>query len=205
MNLPRVHAVTDARVLALPDFLDVARRVATMGARVAIHLRDRSATGRVLAEHALALRDALEGTGAPLIVNARPDIAAGISADGVQLGSGDLAVADARRVLPQGWIGCSVHSMDEALIAAREGADYLLAGTAYASESHATHEPRGPAFIAEVVSAGPRVLAIGGVTPERAWQVHGTGAYGIAAIRSIWGASDPVRAVAQLLEPWEAE
>lgn len=204
MNLPRVHAVTDARVLALPDFLDVARRIATMGARVAIHLRDRTATGRALADHAAALRDALEGTGAPLIVNARPDIAAGIRADGVQLGAGDLAVADARRVLPQGWIGCSVHSMDEAVIAAREGADYLLAGTVYASESHVTHEPRGPAFVAEVVSAGPRVLAIGGVTPERAGQVHDTGAYGIAAIRSIWGASDPARAVALLLEPWEA-
>ena len=71
-----------------PGFLDVARRIATQGARVAIHLRDRTASGRALADHAVALRDTLAGTGTALIVNARPDIAAAVAAQGVQLGAG---------------------------------------------------------------------------------------------------------------------
>lgn len=204
MNLPRVHAVTDAQVLALPGFLDAARRIATLGARVAIQLRDRTASGRVFADHAVALRDALLGTGTPLIINARPDIAEAVGAEGVQLGSGDLTIADARRVHPHGWIGRSVHSLDEARNAAGDGADYVIAGTTYATPSHAGEEARGPGFIADIAAVGTPVLAIGGVTTERAPELYAAGAYGIAAIRAIWGATDPAHAVTVMLAPWEA-
>ena len=204
MTLPRVHAVTDARVLALPGFLDVARRIATLGSRVAIHLRDRTASGRALADQGVALHGALSGTGTMLIINARPDIAAALGADGVQLGHGDLSVGDARRVLPARWVGRSVHSVVEAHGAARDRADYVLAGTTYPSASHEGHAAQGTAFVAEVVSAGLPVLAIGGVVPERAEEIHETGAYGIAAIRSIWDAGDPVQAIIRMLAPWEA-
>jgi thiamine-phosphate diphosphorylase len=199
-----VHAVTDAQVLALPGFLDVARRIATLGARVAIHLRDRTASGRAFADQAVALRDALAATGTPLIINARPDVAEAVDAAGMQLGGGDLSIADARRVHARGWIGRSVHSVDEARSATADGADYLIAGTTYATQSHAGEEARGAAFISAVAAAGAPVLAIGGVTVERAPELHAAGAYGIAAIRAIWGASDPAHAVTQMLEPWEA-
>lgn len=204
MNLPRIHAVTDSRVLALADFLDLARRIATLGDRVAIHLRDRTASGRVLSDQGVALRATIAGTGTPLIVNARPDIAAVLGAEGVQLGADDLAVDDARRVLPGRWVGRSIHSVGEAHDAARNRADYVIAGTTYPSASHEAHDPKGAAFISEVVSAGLPVLAIGGVTPARAAEIHASGAYGIAAIGSIWDASDPAHAIARMLDPWEA-
>lgn len=204
MKLPRVHAITDAQVLALPGFLDAARRIATLGARVAIHLRNRTASGRALADQAVALCGVLAGTGTPLIINARPDVAEAVGAAGVQLGGGDLSVADARRVHARGWIGCSVHSVDEARSATGEGADYVIAGTTYATPSHAGEEARGASFISAVAAAGAPVLAIGGVTVERTPELHAAGAYGIAAIRAIWGASDPAYAVTQLLAPWEA-
>lgn len=204
MKLPRVHAITDAQVLALPGFLEAARRIATLGARVAIHLRDRAASGRGLADHAVALRDALAGTGTPLIINARPDVAEAVDAQGVQLGGGDLSIVDARRVYARGWVGRSVHSVDEARSAATDGADYVIAGTTYATPSHAGQEARGAAFISDAAAAGTPVLAIGGVTVQHASELKAAGAYGIAAIRAIWGASDPAHAVAQMLEPWEA-
>lgn len=205
MTLPRVHAVTDAQVLAQPGFLDQARQVATLGDRVAIHLRDRTATGRALSDHAVLLRDALRGSGTALIVNARPDIAAAVSADGVQLGGGDLGVADARRVLWRGWVGRSVHSLGEARSAADEGADFLLAGTIFTSASHPGAPAKGPGFINKLTSVGAPVVAIGGVTPERAAEVRAAGAWGVAAIRSIWSASDPARAVQLMLEQWEEQ
>ena len=203
MILPRVHAVTDARVLAEPRFLERARRVASLGARVAIHLRDRTATGRELSDHATSLRAVLGDSGAVLIVNARPDIAASIAADGVQLGEGDLRVADARRIMSRGWVGRSVHTLDEARTAAQEGADFLLAGTTYPSASHPGVMAQGTPFISAVASGGMPVIAIGGVTPGRAREVHAAGAWGVAAIRSIWDADDPAEAVRQMLEPWE--
>jgi len=205
LNLPRVHAVTDAHVLGLPGFLELARRIATMGARVAIHLRDRTASGRELADRAVALRAALSGTGTPLIINARPDIAAAISADGVQLGAGDLATPDARRVFPEGRIGRSVHNVREARLALSDGANYVIAGTTYPSASHAHHQPKGTAFIAGIAAVGLPVIAIGGVTAERAIEIHAAGGYGVAAIRALWEASDPAHAVALMLAPWEAQ
>jgi thiamine-phosphate diphosphorylase len=192
-------------VLALPTFLELARRIAALGARVAIHLRDRAATGRALADGAAALRAALAGSGTPVIINARPDIAAAIAADGVQLGQGDLGIRDARVVLRRGWIGRSVHTMDEAQAAAREGADYLLAGSTWASASHMGQAPLGTDFVARIVSAGLPVIAIGGVTPERARELPATGAHGVAAIRAIWDARDPAMAVQEMLEAWEAK
>lgn len=203
MTLPRVHAVTDTQVLAQPGFLDQVRRVATLGARVAIHLRDRTATGRALSDHAARLREALDGSGAALIVNARPDVAAAVSAEGVQLGGGDLGVADARRVLLRGWVGRSVHSLGEARSAADEGADFLLAGTIFTSASHPGAPAQGPGFIHELTSVGAPVIAIGGVTPERAGEVRAAGGWGVAAIRSIWYADDPARAAQSMLEQWE--
>jgi thiamine-phosphate diphosphorylase len=203
VNLPRVHAVTNADVLAEPGFLDRARRVASLGNQVAIHLRDRTASGRALSDHAVELRDALEGTETTLIVNARPDIATAVAAAGVQLGAGDLGVADARRVFPRGWVGRSVHSMDEARAAADDGADFVLAGTTYPSASHPGAAAKGTAFIASLVAAGAPVIAIGGITPARASEVHATGAWGIAAIRSVWGAADPADAIREMLAPWE--
>ena len=197
-----MHAVTDADVLAHPGFLDKARRIATLGARVVIHLRDRTATGRALSNHAVALRDALRGTGTPLIVNARPDIAAGISAEGTQLGVGDLDVGDARRVLSSGWIGRSVHDVDEARSAVKDRADFLLAGAAYPTASHPGVAPKGMEFIGALAELGAPVIAIGGITPGRAGEVHAAGAWGVAAIRSIWEASDPAEAARLMLAPW---
>ena len=49
------------------------------------------------------------------------------------------------------------------------------------------------------------MIAIGGVTPERAGDVRAAGAWGVAAIRSIWGASDPARAVRLMLKQWEEQ
>jgi len=49
------------------------------------------------------------------------------------------------------------------------------------------------------------VIAIGGVTPERTRDVRTAGAWGVAAIRSIWGASDPAQAVRLMLAPWEEQ
>ena len=91
VTLPRVHAVTDAQVLALPGFLDVGAADRDPGAP-GRHSPSRPDGERPrTADHAVLLRDALPGTGTALIVNARPDIAAAVAADGVQLGGGDLA------------------------------------------------------------------------------------------------------------------
>lgn len=199
--LPRVHAITDGAVLALPDFGARAAAIAAAGPAIALHARDRTAGGAALAAAASRLAALARPPEAMLLVNGRPDVAAACGAAGVQLAAGDLAPADARRICG-GLIGRSVHSENEARVAADEGADFLIAGSVYPTTTHPDRAPGGLALIRSCLRAGLPVIAIGGVTPARAVELRDAGAWGVAAISALWGAGDPAAAALRLLEPW---
>lgn len=200
--LPRLHAITDARVRALDDFGVRAAAVAAAGPAVALHARDRAAGGDTLAALADRIAALVRPPEAQLAVSARADIAAACGAHGIQLGAGDLGVADARVVAPRCWIGRSVHDTDEARAAADEGADLLIVGTIFETESHPGRAAAGIGLIERTARLGLPVIAIGGITPERARVAHEAGAWGVAAIRALWDAPDPAAAALALLEPW---
>ena len=199
--LPRVHAITDAAVLALPDFGARAAAIAAAGPAIALHARDRTAGGAALAAAASRLAALARPPEAMLLVNGRPDVAAACGAAGVQLAAGDLAPADARRICG-GLIGRSVHSENEARVAADEGADFVIAGSVYPTATHPDRAPGGLALIRSCLRAGLPVIAIGGVTAARAAELRDAGAWGVAAISALWGAADPAAATLRLLEPW---
>ncbi len=203
--LPRVHAFTDGDIMSAPDFGIRAAAIAAGGAAVALHARDRSGTAARLAAGAVRLVALARPPEAAVFVSGRPDIAAAAMAHGVQLGAGDLAPADARAVLHHGWIGRSVHSMEEARAAVEEGADFLVVGSIYPTPSHPERNPAGPRLVRDAAGLGLPVIAIGGVTPERARELKSEGAYGVAAIRSLWHAPDPAAAALALLAPWMEE
>ena len=102
-----------------------------------------------------------------------------------------------------GWVGRSVHGRTRRGPRPTRAPTFSLAGTIFTSASHPGVAAKGPGFIAELASVGAPVIAIGGITPERAGEVQAAGAWGVAAIRSIWDASDPARAVLAMLEQWE--
>jgi thiamine-phosphate diphosphorylase len=138
-------------------------------------------------------------------VSGRPDIAAAVGAQGVQLRNGDLAPEDARKLLPRGWIGRSVHSKEEAAVAVAEGADFLVVGNIYETDSHPGRPPAGLDLVRQAVALGQPVIAIGGITPNRAGEVKAAGAYGVAAIRGLWMAADPAAATLAMLAPWSSD
>jgi thiamine-phosphate diphosphorylase len=200
--LPRVHAFTDASVLAAPDFGIRAAAIAAAGAAVALHARDRGATAAQLTAAALRMVALARPPEAAVFVSGRPDVAAAAGAHGVQLGSRDLVPADARRVLTRGWIGRSVHSVEEATAAVDEGADFLVVGSIYSTASHPDREPGGPKLVSGAAGLGRPVIAIGGITPDRVGELKAAGAYGVAAIRALWQAADPAAATLAMLSPW---
>jgi thiamine-phosphate diphosphorylase len=200
--LPRLHAVTDGRILAGPDLGRQTAAIAALGPAVALHLRDRDATTAHLAEVGRRFIALARPPEAAVLVNGRADLARALGAQGVQLAGGDLSVADARRVLGKGWIGRSVHSLDEARSAVAEGADFLLAGNIYETPSHPGRPAAGVGFIPACAALGRPVVAIGGITVERAVECRDAGAWGVAAIRAVWDAEDPYAAARALLTPW---
>lgn len=193
--LPRVHAITDGRVLALPDLqarvLDIARH----GGALALHVRDREASASDFTARVTMVMHWLRGSGVLVLVNSRPDIARALEAGGVQLGARDLAPADARAVLGPGWIGRSLHGHHE--LAQAAGADFAVMGPLFPTASH----PDAPALGAHPLPMCEiPVVAIGGITLGRVRTVRQAGYHGVAAIRAIWDTSSPGAAVAAMLE-----
>lgn len=200
--LPRLHAFTDAMVLAAPDFGARAAAIAAGGSAVALHARDRGGPVGRLAAVAARMVALARPPEASVFVSGRPDVAAAVGAHGVQLGSADLAPADARLILPRGWVGRSVHSAGEARRAVEEGADFLVVGSIYKTATHPGRPPAGLQLVRDASALGRPVIAIGGLTAERAAEARAAGAYGVAAIRALWLADDPAAAVLALLAPW---
>lgn len=206
--LPRLHAVTDAAVLARDDFGIQAAAIAAGGASVALHARDRTASAvrlTAFTERLLALSRPPE---ASVFVNARPDIAAALGAQGTQLSLTDLSPRDVRAAFGarwQGWIGSSVHSIEEATRARDEGADYLMVGTIFATATHPGRTAAGLALIEAMAPLDLPIIAIGGMTAGRAGAVRDAGAYGLAAVSALWNADDPAAAAVALLAPWMEE
>jgi thiamine-phosphate diphosphorylase len=203
--LPRVHAFTDADLLALPEFGIRAAAIAAAGPAVALHARARGASAALLSAGALRMMSLARPPEAAVFVNGRPDIAAAVGAHGVQLGVDDLAPADARRLLPRGWIGRSVHTPREAAVAVSEGADFLVVGNIYETPSHPGRPAAGLSLVTQAAALGRPVIAIGGITAERAAEVKTAGAYGVAAIRGLWMAADPAAATLAMLLPWTSD
>lgn len=195
---PCLALVTDRR-LGNGDTLPERVAAAVAGGVDLVQLREKDLPGGPLLELAAAVRERIDGR-ALLLVNERGDVAAALPAAGVQLGEDALPVAAARRLLgPDALIGRSVHSLEGAKTAMAAGADFLVAGTMYASRSHPGEPPAGPALIRQI-AAGTTVpvIGIGGITAANVGAVMQAGAAGVAVITGILADPDPERAAAQL-------
>jgi thiamine-phosphate pyrophosphorylase len=188
----------------LPDLGVRAAAIAAAGPAVALHARGRRLGGDALSRLGGKFLSLATPPEAAVFVNARPDIAAALGAHGVMLGAGDLVSGDARLVFARGWLGRSVHDRDEARRAIDDGADFLMVGSVFESASHPGRPAVGLTLVEWSAGLGKPVVAIGGVTSDRAVAVREAGAWGVAAISALWDADDPYAAALALLEPWSA-
>jgi thiamine-phosphate pyrophosphorylase len=141
--------------------------------------------------------------GAMLVVNDRADIALAVGAGAVQRTHASLPVDDIRAIAGRRLrIGASVHSLQDAVDAELEGADWVTYGPVYETPSKRPYgSPQGLARLADV-ARGLRipVIAIGGITPERVKDVREAGARGVAVISSILAADSPADATRRFLD-----
>jgi len=145
-----------------------------------VQLRAPELSTRELERQALHL---VGSSSLPVLVSSRCDVALACEAAGVNLPERDIPTIGARVLLGQRLIGRSVHSLETAMEAERDGADFVIFGPVWRSESHPNVEPVGVDALARVASAVHiAVLAIGGVTDERAAACSSAGAAGYAAI-----------------------
>ena len=123
--------------------------------------------------------------------------------DGVQRTHLSLSVEELRLIGDKRFrVGASVHSIDEAVVAAGQGADWIFFGPVYDTPSKRAYgAPQGLATLERVAAAvDVPVIAIGGITPDRVPEVRRAGASGVAVISAILAADDPAAATREFLD-----
>ena len=212
-ELPCLCLVADTSVVSRDELVPRVSEAVAGGVGL-VQLRAKELPGGQMLSLAEELKLAVGGQ-ALLLVNERVDIAIAAGADGVQLGEEALPVATTRRLLPgNALIGRSVHSVDGAVDAITDGADFLVVGTMFATGSHPGAVPAGPGLMRDVsrflsLSKGSLpLIGIGGITAGNLREVVSAGASGVAVIRSILSAPDPQAAAAELKlalhEAWQS-
>lgn len=146
------------------------------------------------------LRHLCATAGVTFIVNDDVEMARELDADGVHLGQDDGEVAAARAALgPKKIIGVSTHSLDEAIRAEADGADYIGFGAMYPTRSKEIVHLAGPASLAAIRDKiNIPVVAIGGITRDNVATVIDAGADAVAVISAVLSAPDPGLAAAEL-------
>lgn len=189
-------------VLCQPlGMVETARRAVAGGAGI-VQLRDKQAVTREMIATARALKAALAGTGALLIVNDDVEAAIASRADGVHVGQGDLNPAAVRaRIGPARILGLSVTTLAEARAADPACVDYLGIGPVFPTGTKADHAPAMgiDGLQAAVGATSLPAVAIGGLKAAHVGPVLATGAQGLAVVSAICGQADPEGAARDLM------
>ena len=174
--------------------MECAASLAEAGVRL-LQYRNKSASAREFLEISRELAKELVPRGVSFIVNDRADVAALAGADGVHVGQEDLEADSARRVVgPERWVGVSTHNLEQFRRATATSADYIAVGPIFSTSSKANPDPVvGIEFVREVRRLTEKpIVAIGGISLERAAEVIAAGADSVAVISGILRAPDPV-------------
>lgn len=193
----RLNAIVDASLSDVAPLAELAALAAHEGATI-IQYRNKTASTRQMIEQARAIVEALKGTGVPLVINDRVDVAMATGADGVHLGANDMDADTARRLLgPDAIIGLTVKSMADARHVAQAPADYACIGGVFETTSKVNPDtPVGLAGLRQIRTylrnerSDLPVGAIAGITLERVPDVIAAGADGVALISALFRTDD---------------
>lgn len=149
-----------------------------------IQLREKGMDRETLRREALEIRAVCRRYGVPFLINDAAELAAEVGADGVHVGQQDMSPRQARAILgPDGIVGVSAHTVEEARAAQAEGADYLGVGAVFATGTKANTTPVGYELLKEICAAVDiPVVAIGGVGRDNLSSLAGSGIRGVAVV-----------------------
>ncbi len=196
------YFVTDPQLCPSGALVETALAAVRGGATV-VQLRDKTAPDAALIEQGLALKRALGGSAALLIINDRVEVAAAVGADGVHVGQDDTAAAAARALLgPDAVVGLSIQTLGHASLIDPAQVDYVGVGPVFSTATKPDHaQPMGFEGLARVCAAAPvPSVAIGGLGAAHVEAVLAAGAQGIAVVSAICSAPDPETAAREIAE-----
>ncbi len=194
-----LYAVTDRRWLGESSLYD-AVKASLDGGVTFLQLREKDLGEAEFMQEALKLKALCREYHVPFVINDNVELAAAIDADGVHVGQSDMAAGDARRRLgPDKIIGVSAQTVEQALLAQQQGADYLGVGAVFPTGSKADASEVSQETLRAICDAvSIPVVAIGGITQQNVCQLAGSGICGVAVISAIYAEKDIAGASAAL-------
>lgn len=198
---PPLYAIMDAVSLRIPG-LTFAQMLTAAGVRL-IQYRHKAASPGSLFPICQELSQFAWRSGVRFVVNDRPDLACTVGAGGVHVGQEDPSVADARWICGPGvWVGVSTHTLEQVREADATSADYIALGPVFETTTKAKPDPViGLELLRQARKLTRKPLvAIGGITAERAAEVYAAGADSLAVAGDLLSADDPAARAQQYLE-----
>jgi len=197
-----LYLVTDQGLAGERSLHDIVA-AATRGGVTCVQIREKTASTGEFIEEVLSIRELLKKQNIPLIINDRIDIALAVKADGVHLGPSDMPLPMARTLAGKSMIiGVSAESVEGAVAAEREGADYIAVSPLHRTPTKTyAFPPLGIEGLRSIRTAvRTPLVVIGGLNRENAAEALQNGADGIAVVSAIVAAEDPEEAARDLRE-----
>ena len=200
-NMLPVYAVTDRTWLDGRTLTEVTEQ-ALAGGATCIQLREKELDKESFLQEAVTLKALCESYRIPFIVNDDVDIAVRSKADGVHIGQHDMEAAKVRELIgPDMILGVSAQTVEQALKAEKDGADYLGVGSVFSTGTKADADDVSLSELKAICEAvSIPVVAIGGISLDNIVELKGTGIDGVAVVSAIYAAEDPKAATVRLLE-----
>ena len=197
----RLYAVTDSRWLGEGETLSSRVAAAIRGGATFVQLREKEMQGEKLLSLAREIGALCRGMGVPFVVDDDAEIAALAGADGVHVGQSDESAAEARRRIgPDKILGVSAPTVEQALEAERNGADYLGVGAVFPTGSKDDADAVSLDTLKAICNAVHiPVVAIGGICIKNVGVLRGTGISGVAVISALFAREDTEAAARELL------
>ncbi len=203
-NALQLYAVTD-RAWTGKQSLYEQVEAALRGGVTCLQLREKALDSEAFLREAIEIRALCRKYRVPFLVNDHVELALRCGADGVHVGQADMAAGAVRAMVGERLcIGVSAHTMEEALEAEANGADYLGVGAMFSTSTKQDADVLPMETLREICSAVKiPVVAIGGLTKENLPLLAGTGVAGAALVSAIFAATDietACRALSQITE-----
>jgi len=194
-----LYLITNSDGRSEADFLETVEQACDGGVTL-VQLREKERSGREYYELAVKVKTVTDRYGVPLIIDDRVDIALAADAAGVHLGQADLPVAAARAVMGPGKIiGATAKTVEQALAAGADNADYLGVGAIYPTTTKVITVITPVATLKDIAkSVTIPIIAIGGLNAGNLEALYDSGASGIAVVTAIMNSPNPKSAAAEL-------
>ena len=200
----KLYFITDSTGFCEEEFLYRVEE-ALKGGATFLQLREKEKTTREYIALAKKVQKLTKKYHIPLIIDDRLDVALAVEADGVHLGQSDMPVSIARSILGEDKIiGATAKTVEQAVKAWKEGADYLGVGAIYPTTTKVKTILTSTKMLADICKAVPiPVNAIGGLNADNLDVLKGIPIAGICVVSAIMKADDPAQAAKILREKIE--